>query len=401
MVQRLQTTLLCFIFSLVLTSLGMAAQHEPPSAGPGLTGLLDMDLGRLYLRAKMDQKFKHARQLDRLELMYQRYLSGVQREVERRSDATLASAVYDAFISSACPAGILSPGYIKIAQNGSELSIRQNATLLRGVVVRNSVVVVMPPQQELVGTIFEGGIDLIAASGACSMSFVKAVNLHEAVRFGNIEAVRSIIAAGANVDEPAVWGTPLDIAVAKGSNAIAELLIEAGADVEGATADSVGRQHPLHLVATRLSGASMAQLLINGGAKLDARDKAGKTPLIRAVSAGNIEVADVLLKAGADIEKGDTELGASPLSWAACSDQVRAVEFLLSKGAQINRQAGPDGDTPLHRAVVCCLKTPDMINLLVAKGADVNALNNNGVTPIKQSYSKRQRDLLVSLGASE
>jgi ankyrin repeat protein len=81
--------------------------------------------------------------------------------------------------------------------------------------------------------------------------------------------------------------------------------------------------------------------------------------------------------------------------------RFKSVKFLLSKGAQINRRTGPDGDTPLHRAAMCCHKVPQMINLLVANGADVNARNNKGLTPIKQAYSKLERDLLRSLGAKE
>jgi ankyrin repeat protein len=269
-------------------------------------------------------------------------------------------------------------------------------------VVKDTVLLVIPPKQSLlVGNILEDRIDLIAASGACSMSFARAADLHEAVRSGDVDAVRSVIEAGVDVNKPDSWGTPLDLAVSKGADNIMRVLIDAGADVEGATLPTVGGQRPLHLAATRVSGVSAARLLIDRGAQLDARDKAGKTPLITAVLAENFEVADVLLGAGADIEAVDSDLGASPLSWAVCLGRFKSVKFLLSKGAQINRRTGPDGDTPLHRAAMCCHKVPQMINLLVANGADVNARNNKGLTPIKQAYSKLERDLLRSLGAKE
>jgi ankyrin repeat protein len=189
------------------------------------------------------------------------------------------------------------------------------------------------------------------------------------------------------------------MAVVKGSDKIVQLLIEAGADVEGPTVPAVGGQRPLHLAATRLSGASTARLLIRRGARLDTRDKAGRTPLITAIVSDNIQVAEVLLAAGADVEGPDSQLGAAPLSWAACSGRFTTVSFLLAKGAQINAKAGPEGDTPLHHAVRCCPKMPEMISFLVANGANVNATNDRGLTPIRQAFNRTEKKLLRGLGA--
>ena len=114
--------------------------------------------------------------------------------------------------------------------------------------------------------------------------------------------------------------------------------------------------------------------------------------------ADNFEVADVLLAAGADLEAVDSDLNASPLSWAACWKRFAAAKFLLSKGAQINRKSGPDGDTVLHQAVMCC-DAPDMIMYLVENGADVNATNYKGLTPMERAFSKVDKEILRDLGA--
>jgi hypothetical protein len=357
-------------------------------AAQSLGDLSDFDLGTAYLRAQ-----PHRQSVLFLE---------AKQEIERRGSTAIAEAIYESFVSSACPQGSFTSGYAKIIQNGAELSIRQEAETLHGVVVKDTVVLVLPPKKELlVGNILEGRIDLIAASGACSMSFARAVDLHAAVRSGNIEAVRSVIASGVDLNQPDTWGTPLDLAVTKGADSIVQLLIDSGADVEGATLPAVGGQRPLHLAATRASGTRTARLLISRGAQLNAPDKTGKTPLITAIMADNLEVADVLIGAGADMEAVDGDLGATALSWAVCAGRFKAVTFLLSKGAQINRSTGPDGDTPLHRAVMCCHKVPQMIGFLVAKGADVNAINNKGLTPIKQTYSEAEKNLLRRLGAKD
>jgi ankyrin repeat protein len=330
-------------------------------------------------------------------------------EIQRRGSAPIVTAIYDAYVSSACPSDSLVSGFARIVQAGAELTIlryepgdqdSRHLVALSGVVVKSAIAVVVSPRQErLVGTVYEDRIDLVARSGSCSMSFARAVNLHDAVRADDIELVRSVLKSGANVNESDSWGTPLGIAVSKGSDTIVELLIEAGADVEGPTVPAVGGQRPLHLAATRLTGASTARLLISRGARLDARDKAGRTPLITAIVSDNIRVAEVLLAAGADMEGADSQLGATPLSWAACSGRFTTVSFLLSKGAQINAKAGPEGDTPLHHAVRCCHKMPEMISFLVANGANVNAKNDRGLTPIQQAFNRAEKKLLRGLGA--
>jgi ankyrin repeat protein len=266
--------------------------------------------------------------------------------------------------------------------------------------VKDTVLLTIPPKQDLlVGEFSEGSIALVARDGNCSMSFARDVDLHDAVRAGDRAAVQSAIEAGANVNESNTWGTPLDIAVSKGAGQIVQLLLDAGADIEGATAAGAGGEHPLHLAAARTSGANIARLLASRGAHLDARDARGRTPLITAVLSNNLEVAEVLLSAGADLEGTDGKLGDSPLAWAACWGRSATAKFLLLKGAQINRRSGPNGDTPLHRAVICC-KGDEMIKYLVENGADVNATNSKGLTPIKLTFVKKNQELLRSLGAN-
>ena len=156
----------------------------------------------------------------------------------------------------------------------------------------------------------------------------------------------------------------------------------------------------MHLTAARAARASTARLLVARGARLNSRDARGRTPLIIAVLANNMEVANVLLSAGADLEAADSERDHSALSWAACWGLITTAEFLLSKGAQINHRTGPDGDTPLHRAVMCC-KGAEMIRYLVAHGADVNATNKKGLTPMQLSFNNKDKEFLRSLGAKD
>lgn len=82
-------------------------------------------------------------------------------------------------------------------------------------------------------------------------------------------------------------------------------------------------------------------LLLEGGAKIDARDNAGRTPLNFATESGARYNPDVLrgirylVKMGADLEATDNQ-GCTPLHIYASAYWADVVEFLLEEGANIN-----------------------------------------------------------------
>lgn len=81
-----------------------------------------------------------------------------------------------------------------------------------------------------------------------------------------------------------------------------ELLINQGADVNQTT--GVGGMTPLHMAARR-GTVAIAEVLLAAGAKVDARDTKGETPLRRAVNCGNEEMVRLLLTHGADPRSQD------------------------------------------------------------------------------------------------
>lgn len=89
------------------------------------------------------------------------------------------------------------------------------------------------------------------------------------------------------------------------------------------------------------AAAATALALLRGGADVDARCAAGKTPLIEAVSTGCEELVDMLLAAGADVsatapgrdERGERLFDYSALYLALYTNRQRIVEMLLSAGA--------------------------------------------------------------------
>ena len=76
------------------------------------------------------------------------------------------------------------------------------------------------------------------------------------------------------------------------------------------------------------------------------------------------------------------------------------AELLIAKGADVNART-VDGYTPLHQATILGLM--DVAELLIAKGADVNAKNKDGTTPIHlasiKAHNEDIAELLIANGA--
>ena len=66
---------------------------------------------------------------------------------------------------------------------------------------------------------------------------------------------------------------------------------------------------------------STRQVLLRGGARLDARDSSGETPLLSAAQGGHRDCLELLAAAGADVEAAD-DRGVNALHAAAMLGQV-------------------------------------------------------------------------------
>ena len=110
-----------------------------------------------------------------------------------------------------------------------------------------------------------------------------------------------------------------------------------------------------------------------------------------------------MLSKGADINGTDDFKGETALQFAAFSGRIEIVKLLLSRGANVNVNSGSEGATPLHQ-VIGGGAQHDLIKLLVAEGADLNARDKSGLTPLSSAshYALPETsELLRSLGARE
>ena len=236
---------------------------------------------------------------------------------------------------------------------------------------------------------------------------------------GYTEIARTLIDRGANLNavckgcsvyEDDVMFTPLHVAVDMGRLETARVLVEYGADINHP--DNFGRT-PLH-IASRGPYEDIVQLLLDHGANLSASDDFGENALHQAsFSTEGQGVVRLLLDHGLDVnarsnyiwqplhkiwEWSDSK-GWTPLHYAAESACVEIVQVLLDHGANVNT---PDQHhwTPLHLAAR--MRSVKVVDTLLQRGANPHALTIEGHTPLKvtkefPSWKKEDRDCTMEL----
>jgi ankyrin repeat protein len=189
-------------------------------------------------------------------------------------------------------------------------------------------------------------------------------------RTGNIEAAKLLVKSGARVDAREKWGgqTALIWAAAQDQPEMIRFLVSKGADVN---ARSAVRDWPRRMTAEE---------------RPKDMNRGGMSALLFAAREGHVDTVRTLLKVGADVDFADPD-GSTALIVALMNGHWDAAKLLIDSGADVNLWDWW-GQTPLYMAVdMNTLPTgartelptmdqstgTDIIKLLIAKGANVNA----------------------------
>lgn len=165
---------------------------------------------------------------------------------------------------------------------------------------------------------------------------------------------------------------------------IARLLLERGANANARDKDSAT---PLHSASAKF-GVPIAPVLLDNGADVSAQDSHGRTPL-HLLLKNNFYRKDCLqfvllfLKHGVDVNAEDED-HATALHWAFDHRRPEVVPVLLDHGANPNAENNL-GQTPLHRLVLIeeCEELGNLVPKLLEHGANPNAHDKDGVTPLQ------------------
>ena len=242
------------------------------------------------------------------------------------------------------------------------------------------------------------------------MRLEKAVDIHKAVKTGDLEMVKKLIRGNPALisDTESHRLTPLHEAAADGRNAIVRFLLLQGAEVNAkdrhdeTPLDFAARNHHIETMDLLLAHKAnvtvhdaaeggyakiVASMLQNDPELISSKDCYDRTPLHCAASGGHKDLEKLLLSRGADINATDYQ-GYTPLHWAAQNGHREAAEVLLSNKADPDSR-GDEGVTPLDLAAENNHK--DLMDLLVAHKASVsvhNAAAGGYITLLRAMLSK-------------
>src|SRR5437867_3135003 len=245
--------------------------------------------------------------------------------------------------------------------------------------------------------------------GSCVIALLWAIEGHaasselaDAAMKGNRDAVRSLLQRKVDVDAPQIDGTTaLHWAVRLDDAAMAEMLIRAGANVSAANREGVT---PMQLAALNGNAVIIRKLIATGANPNAPLGQYGDTAVMMASRTGKTDAIEALLQSGANVNAKEAWGGTTALMWAASERHPATVKMLIDHGAEVNARShfvpaangrGFEGRTPVApqsgqsvQEFASGWLTPLMFaaregdvesaRLLVAAGADVNALAGDG-----------------------
>lgn len=208
---------------------------------------------------------------------------------------------------------------------------------------------------------------------------------------GDLGKVRALVAHGAKVNAQSNSGvTALSVAAASPGNlATVRLLLDKGADPKVVDKDGAG---PLWLACARGDDDIVEELLQRGASPNEKQVRLTETALMWASKLNKPRSVHALLKTGVDVnersairkpaQSGQQDVGEmTALLWAAPENDRETVKELLDAHADPNAQ-DMRGLTPLILAVTSEDQDLGIVEMLLAKTADVQHRDKNGLTAL-------------------
>lgn len=219
--------------------------------------------------------------------------------------------------------------------------------------------------------------------------------LVDAIRLQDVNEVGRLLSAYGHVDALMAYGrTSLHDAAENNCEKVANFLITNGADLEkhwmgpGLT--------PLQ-IAIEFGSLETVEVILNGGARVNALSMGGRTSLhyaVRRVCDGRgREILDLLLRYKPNVNVADKD-GVTPLDMAIDYGEEADLLTLLALGADPNARI--DSETRLHRLATGGLPAR-YAELLIEWGADIHARDDEGRRPIDIALKQGRRDRLIEV----
>ena len=240
-----------------------------------------------------------------------------------------------------------------------------------------------------------GFLAIVTLGLALGLNFpALAGKLTDAVKVRDVALVRSLLVAGGDVQEKVQGDYLLNVAAIFGPIEMVAVLLDTGADIDRPGRDGL---HPLHN-AVAMGHKDIVALLIQKGANVNSKDRLGRTPLYSFASTGgsDIVIARILLAAGANAKSEEDEYHVTALDNAVETGNLELAELLIGAHADVNHR-NIDGWSALHFATHHLRY--EFVKVLIAAGADVNLPNKLGKMPLALAPNDAMKQLLIDAGA--
>ena len=224
--------------------------------------------------------------------------------------------------------------------------------------------------------------------------------LFQAAKKDSVDIVALLLARGADVNARTKSGyTALMVSAGNGNPGIAKVLLEHGADVGVRDKDGVtALLSACRSLLIRYTLETSTPIADDMRRKLPGLDWAREREMLHQVKGDFSPVAVMLVTRGADPNLAVP--GFTPLGAAATVGDRALAEALLAHGAMISDTS--TGESPLHAAIA--ERQGDIAELLIDKGADVNARNMSQLTPLHFlgvfMHDRKLAELLIQKGAA-
>ncbi|KAF5607388.1 ankyrin protein [Fusarium subglutinans] len=232
---------------------------------------------------------------------------------------------------------------------------------------------------------------LLLAAGANVNAYTQSTALKSAVARGDEELAELFIEAGANVNASKIGVTALQLAVQNNNTNLAKMLVKAGAD-----ANTFSNGTGALGLAVRNNNLELAILLLAEGADVNALAM-GNTLLQEAARLGSFEMVKHLIDRGADVDAKVPLSTATALQYASMGGSVEIVKYLIEHGASVDEEASPFYEATALELAINRGHT-DVAIYLIEKGAPIDERSTtNGKTPLQLAAKHKYHEILTYL----